>query len=66
MRITTMAGLAVAAAAAAVAVGGAAYASGLGDDPAAEQIVRIVTDDRGTDGRDCPDEGGTGTPEEAL
>jgi hypothetical protein len=73
MRITTIAGLAVAGAAAvaAVVVGGAAYAQG-GDGPDQGAVVRIVTDDAAADGvrddrgRDCPDRGGqapgTGSP----
>jgi hypothetical protein len=73
MRITTIAGLAVAGAAAvaAVVVGGAAYAQG-GDGPEPGAVVRIVTEEAPADavrddrGRDCPDKGdqapGGGSP----
>ena len=77
MRIRTITGLAFAgvAAAAAVAVGGAAYAGG---DAETNPVVRIVTEDegiragtaddgvRGSSQRNCPEKGGSGRGESGV
>ncbi|MQA09883.1 MAG: hypothetical protein GEU98_15290 [Pseudonocardiaceae bacterium] len=70
MRIRTMAGLAVAGAAATAAIGGVGYAA---SDETNEPVARIVTESSQPGGtgdaadRDCPDgDGGTSTAEAGL